>query len=113
MSVSCVYVLCVCVNTQPSLCPWLNGLGRWLGTWMLERANEGGAQGEGAGSGKYGAVEAWLSTNINPHRTFAEMSRHDKVALAFQHLDRDRSGCVPAVRLGGCRHVCVCRCAPA
>ena len=44
--------------------------------------------------GKSGAVEDWLSSHINPLRTFAELSRHDKVALAFRHLDRDCSGCV-------------------
>ena len=41
---------------------------------------------------KFGAVEQWLNTNINPNRTFAEMTRHDKVAIAFRHLDRDCSG---------------------
>lgn len=78
---------------------------RWLGTWMLEQAAQGPDGMNGASKGnKHTAVEDWLSTNINPLRTFAEMSRHDKVALAFRHLDRDCSGCVLSV----CLSVCVC-----
>eukprot|EP00983_Pelagomonas_calceolata_P051971 1142642-Pelagomonas_calceolata.AAC.15 len=63
----------------------------WLGTWMLERSTNG-PYGNNSSNPKHGAVEEWLSTNINPMRTFAELSRHDKVALAFRHLDRDCSG---------------------
>uniref|UniRef100_A0A7S3VP16 Calmodulin n=1 Tax=Dunaliella tertiolecta TaxID=3047 RepID=A0A7S3VP16_DUNTE len=71
---------------------------RWLGTWMLERSTNG-PYGNNSSNPKHGAVEEWLSTNINPMRTFAELSRHDKVALAFRHLDRDCSGCLDASEL--------------
>jgi hypothetical protein len=51
---------------------------RWLGEWLLARVP---ADGEGA-----------ESSPPAPTRSFEELSRQEKVGLAFRYLDRDSSG---------------------